>query len=80
MFDKNLTPQQRWQKKNQDTVRKSKANYDKKNPVWGFRPDEEMREWLEEERWDDENGQPETNAGVVIRKLKKLMKLERQGY
>ena len=80
MSDKNLTPQQRWQKKNKDTVRKSKTKYDKKNPVWGFRPDEEMREWLEEERWDDKNGQPETNAALVIRKLKKLMKLERQGY
>ena len=80
MSDKNLTPQQRWQKKNQDIVRKSKAKYDSKNPVWGIRPDEELRKWLEEERWDDENGKPESNSALVIRKLRKLMKLERQGY
>ncbi|MEO0013422.1 MAG: hypothetical protein RLZZ535_1811, partial [Cyanobacteriota bacterium] len=31
-------------------------------------------------RWDDSNGLPETNAALVIRKLKKLMNLERKGY
>ncbi len=80
MPKKNLTPQQRWDKKHQETVKNSKAKYDKKNPVWAFRPDAEMRQWLEEERWDDKDGKPETNAALVIRKLRKLMKLERQGY
>lgn len=80
MSDKNLTPQQKWQKNNQDIVKKSKAEYDKKNPVWAFRPDEELRKWLNESRGKDDKGNPESNAAVVIRKLKKLMKLEREGY
>jgi hypothetical protein len=80
MSQQPLTPQQKWDKKNRKTVQKSKAEYNRKNPVWGFRPDEEMREWLEEERWNDNNGNPETNAALVIRKLNKLMNMERQGY
>lgn len=75
---KNLTPQQRWDKKNKKTVRESKAEYDKKNPVWGIRLDEELRTWLKEEKVKDENGKLESNAAVVIRKLKKLMRLERE--
>ena len=80
MSDKNLTPQQRWQRKNKDVVKKSKADYDKKNPVWAFRPTPELREWLEKERWDDKDGKPETNAALVTRKLEKLMEMEYQGY
>ena len=73
MSDKNLTPQQRWQRKNKDVVKKSKANYDQKNPVWAFRPDEELRNWLKKSKESD----GESNASVVIRKLKKLMKMEK---
>ncbi len=74
MSNKNLTPQQRWDKKNKNTVKKSKAKYDSKKPVWAFRPDEQLRKWLEESKEDDQ----ESNAAIVIRKLKKLMILERQ--
>lgn len=74
MSDKNLTPQQRWQRKNKDVVKKSKADYDKKNPVWSFRPDEELRNWLEESKENDK----ESNARVVIRKLNKLMNMEKK--
>lgn len=77
MSKKDLTPQQKWQKKNKDIVKKSKAEYDKKNPVWGIRLDEELRTWLREEKVKDENGKLESNAAVVIRKLQKLMKLEK---
>ena len=77
MSKKDLTPQQKWQKKNKNIVRKSKAEYDKKNPVWAFRPSEEMKNWLEDNRSKDKNGKPESNAAVVIRKLEKLMKLEK---
>ena len=80
MSEQNLTPQQKWDKNHPEIVKKSKAKYDSKNPVWGIRPDEELKEWLEEERWNDDDGKPESNSALVIRKLKKLMKLERQGY
>ncbi len=72
--------QKRWDAANPEVVRESKAKYDEKNPIWSFRPTPELRKWLEEERWDDEDGKPETNAALVIRKLEKLKKLEQQGY
>ena len=72
MSDKNLTRQQKWQGKNKDIVKSSKANYDKKNPVWAFRPDEELRIWLKNAKQSDN----ESNASVVIRKLNKLMNIE----
>ena len=75
---KNLTPQQRWDRKNKKTVRESKAEYDKKNPVWAFRPYEELRKWLLSAKTNDENGKLETNAAVTIRKLEKLKKLEEE--
>ncbi len=78
MPDKNLTPQQKWDKKNPDVIKKSKAEYERKNPKWQFRPDEEMRDWLEKARGKDEKGKPESNAAVVIRKLRKLMKIEKE--
>lgn len=78
MPKKDLTPQQKWQKKNRDIVKKSKAEYDQKNPVWGIRLDEELRTWLKEEKVKDAQGKLESNAAVVIRKLKKLMRLERE--
>ena len=74
MSDKKLTPQQRWQRKNKDVVRKSKANYDQKNPVWSFRPDEELRNWLNNSKENDR----ESNASVLIRKLKKLRNIEQE--
>ena len=69
-----------WNKNNSNKVKKSNAQYNKKNPTWGFRPTPELREWLEKERWDDKDGKPETNAALVIRKLEKLMEIEYQGY
>lgn len=77
---KGRAPQERWDSLNQKIIKESKAKYDEKNPVWSFRPTPEILEWLEEERWDVEDGKPETNASIVIRKLNKLMKMERQGY
>jgi len=70
-----------WDKNNPEIIKESKKKYDEKNPIWSFRPSEELREWLEEERWDsEEDGKPETNAQLLSRKLNKLMKLEREGY
>ena len=77
MSEKDLTRQQKWDKKHPNVIKKSKAEYEKRNPKWQFRPDEELRNWLEESRGKDEKGKPESNAAVVIRKLKKLMKKER---
>ena len=76
----NRTSQQQWDAKNAKIVKQSKAKYDQKNPVWSFRPTPELIEWLNEERWDKEDGKPETNAQLVIRKLNKLKKLDCQGY
>lgn len=70
----------RWDAANSETVKISKAKYDDKNPVWSFRPTTELLEWLEQERWDDESGKPETNSALLARKLTKLMNLENQGY
>lgn len=80
MPKKDLTPQQKWDKEHPDVIKKSKAEYERKNPKWQFRPDEEMRNWLTEAKGKDENGKPESNASVVIRKLKKLMRLEKERY
>jgi hypothetical protein len=80
MSDKYRDTKDNWDKNNPDKVKKSKAEYNKKNPIWAFRPTPEMIEWLEMERWDDSNGNPETNAALVTRKLEKLMEMEYQGY
>lgn len=80
MSDNYRDIKKKWDKKNQDKVKQSKAKYDANNPVWSFRPSNELIEWLEEERWDDDDGKPENNAALVTRKLNKLMNLERQGY
>jgi hypothetical protein len=69
-----------WDEQNPELIKESKANYDIKRPVWSFRPERELIEWLEEERWDDNDGTPETNAQLLTRKLTKLMKLEQQGF
>jgi O-methyltransferase involved in polyketide biosynthesis len=70
----------KWDKEHPDIIKKSKAKYDQNNPTWSFRPSEEIKDWLEEERWDREDGKPESNAQLLARKLSKLMKLEREGY
>ncbi len=76
----NRTSQEKWDAKNAKIIKKSKAKYDKKNPIWSFRPTVELINWLEEERWENENDKPETNAQLLIRKLNKLRKLESQEY
>ncbi|MDJ0581680.1 hypothetical protein [Crocosphaera sp.] len=76
----NRTSQQQWDTKNAKIIKESKDKYDDKNPVWSFRPTTELIEWLNEERWDKQDGKPETNAQLVIRKLNKLRQLEYQGY
>lgn len=63
-----------------EIIQRSKAKYDRKNPIWSFRITPELLEWLNQERWNDGDGNPETNSALVIRKLNKLMKLENEGY
>ncbi|NJO93290.1 MAG: hypothetical protein HC820_01025 [Hydrococcus sp. RM1_1_31] len=75
-----ISRQQKWNEKNPDVLKQAQDKYDQKRPTWSFRPTPEILEWLEEERWDDKDGTPETNAALVIRKLEKLRKLENQGY
>ena len=80
MSDKYRKIRSNWDRNNPDKIKKSKAEYDKKNPVWAFRPTPKMIKWLEKERWDDKDGKPETNAALVARKLEKLMEMEYQEY
>ena len=70
----------KWDEQHPDIIRQSKMKYDQKRPTWSFRPTPELKEWLEEERWDNDDGTPETNAQLIIRKLNKLMKMEQQGW
>jgi hypothetical protein len=79
MHDLQKSSQKRWDQKHPELIKKSKERFNTKHPVWSFRPTPELLEWLEEERWDDEDSKLETNAKLVIRKLKKLKKLENQG-
>jgi hypothetical protein len=74
------SPQKKWDEAHPEIIKQSKANYDKKRPVWSFRPEPELIQWLEEERWDNDDGASETNAELLNRKLTKLMKLEQQGF
>ncbi|ACB54456.1 hypothetical protein cce_5110 [Crocosphaera subtropica ATCC 51142] len=76
----NRTSQQKWDAKNGKIIEESKAKYEQKNPIWSFRPPSELIEWLEEERWYTEDGKPETNSQLLIRKLNKLKNLECQSY
>jgi O-methyltransferase involved in polyketide biosynthesis len=78
--DKYKITRKKWNEANPEAIRRSQAKYNAKKPIWGFRPPQEIQEWLEQERWQDEQGQPEPNASLVIRKLKKLMDLEQQGF
>jgi hypothetical protein len=80
MPDKYRLTKKQWDTSHPETVRRSKAKYDSNNPIWSFRPTPELLDWLEQERWEDESGKPETNSVLIARKLMKLMKLENQGY
>ena len=68
-----------WDAANSDVIKQSKAVYDRKNPVMSFRPTPELIQWLDEERWKDDE-KPETDAALIKRKLEKLMKMENHGY
>lgn len=72
--------QQLWNEANPDALKKAQSVYNEKRPIWTFRPTPENLEWLEEERWEDEDGKPESNASLLNRKLEKLKKLEQQGF
>ena len=72
--------QQQWNEAHPDVVQKAQQDYNKKRPVWSFRPTPENIQWLEEERWGDDNGKPESDAMLLNRKLDKLRKLEQQGF
>lgn len=72
--------QQRWNETHRETLQKAQEEYEKKRPTWSFRPTPENLDWLEEERWEDEDGKPESNAVLVNRKLEKLRKLEGKGF
>lgn len=76
----NKTPQQKWNEQNPKVIKSTNQRYNVNRPVISFRPPPEILEWLEEERWDDDEGRPETNAALVLRKLNKLKRLEDQGY
>jgi hypothetical protein len=80
MTDKYKLTKKLWNESNSEIIQRSKAKYDKKNPIWSFRITPELLEWLNQERWNDGDGNPETNSALVIRKLNKLMKLENEGY
>ncbi|MBE9071300.1 MAG: hypothetical protein IM473_15515 [Microcystis sp. M015S2] len=80
MTDKYKLTKKLWNESNSEIIQRSKAKYDRKNPIWSFRITPELLEWLNQERWNDGDGNPETNSALVIRKLNKLMKLENEGY
>ncbi|CAD5988459.1 hypothetical protein PCC9214_05387 (plasmid) [Planktothrix tepida] len=70
--------QEKWDANNSDIIKESKAKYDSNNPIWSVRfkaEHQDILDWLNEERYDDE-----TNQDLLIRKLRKLMKMENQGY
>lgn len=70
--------QEKWDATHSDIIKESKAKYDSNNPIWSVRfktEHQEILDWLNEERYDDE-----TNQDLLVRKLRKLMKMENQGY
>lgn len=71
--------QQKWNEEHPDVIQKAQQEYNKKRPVWSVRLTPENAEWLEESRWDDENGKSESDAALLNRKLEKLRRLEQQG-
>jgi hypothetical protein len=72
--------QQQWNESHPDVIQEAQEKYDKKRPVWSFRPTPENLEWLEEERWNLEDEKLESDAALLNRKLAKLRELERQGF
>ena len=72
--------QQQWNESHPDVIQEAQEKYDKKRPVWSFRPTPENLKWLEQERWNLENEKPESDAALLNRKLAKLRELERQGF
>lgn len=72
--------QQLWNEANRDKVYESQEKYNQKRPIMSFRPKTELLEWLQEERYQDDNGEPETDAALLNRKLEKLRQLEQKGF
>lgn len=72
--------QQQWNEEHPYVIQKAQQEYNKKRPIWSFRPTPENLKWLEEERWEGENGKSESDASLLNRKLEKLRKLEQQGF
>ncbi|MCL6753328.1 hypothetical protein KBT16_21095 [Nostoc sp. CCCryo 231-06] len=75
-----LSNQQRWNEANRDALYQAQENYNQKRPIMSFRPKTELLEWLEGERYQDENAEPESDASLLNRKLEKLRLLEIQGF
>lgn len=80
MTDKYKITRQKWDKNNQHIVKESKAKYNAKNPILSFRANPELLEWLEKERGKDKNGKLEKTSALIIRKLEKLMQIEKERY
>ena len=63
---------------NTDNIKESQSKEDENIYVWNLEfkeGDEDILEWLNEQRLDDES-----NQELVVRKLRKLMNLEQQRY
>lgn len=74
------TSQHKWNDANQESIKKAQLAYNKKRPIWSFRPAPTILEWLEKERLKDKNGNLESNGVLLNRQLKKLMELESKLY
>ncbi|MHC5833224.1 MAG: hypothetical protein ACYT04_98870, partial [Nostoc sp.] len=61
--------QQRWNEANRDVLYQAQENYNQKRPIISFRPKAELLEWLDKERTADDNGEAETDASLLNRKL-----------
>lgn len=77
---KEKSSQQRWNEANRDALYQAQENYNQKRPIMSFRPKAELLEWLEEERRSDEDGEPESDASLLNRKLEKLRQLEQKDF
>lgn len=63
--------QQNWNENNPEKMKEIYNNFNKKKPVWAFRPDKSLSDWLNENK--NEN---ETNSQLVIRLLNELKELK----
>lgn len=70
------TSQHKWNDANQESIKKAQSAYNKKRPIWSFRPAPVILEWLEQGRLKDKNGNLESNGMLLNRQLKKLIELE----